>query len=202
MQNQQIAAEGLHDSSGIIVARCYRDSTGITPVNACYQFLTKASARILHPAGKLPYSNRQTASVMEKGMITQPDSQVLEMMGGTKGVPMDALIRAGVSLVAIDNLSSHGINAVNIGIINARTLRHRRSKGEPLSQEEGDRLYRVSKIVVLAEQVFGTKDKAAHWLNKHQTAFGGLTALEVAATTPGYIAAEETLERIDHGFFA
>ncbi|MGV8919320.1 MAG: antitoxin Xre/MbcA/ParS toxin-binding domain-containing protein [Pseudomonas sp.] len=135
-------------------------------------------------------------------MITQPDSQVLEMMGGTQGVPMDALIRAGVSLVAIDNLSSHGINAVNIGIINARTLRHRRSKGESLSQEEGDRLYRVSKIVVLAEQVFGTKDKAAHWLNKNQTAFGGLTALEAAATTPGYIAAEETLERINHGFFA
>ena len=87
-------------------------------------------------------------------------------------------------------------------IINARTLRHRRTKGERLSPEEGDRLYRVSKLVVLAEQLFGDKDKAAHWLNKAQKAFGGLTALEAAATTPGYVAAEETLERINHGFFA
>ena len=135
-------------------------------------------------------------------MITQPDYQVLEMMGGIPGEPMDLLIRSGVSLEAIDNLSRHGVSAVNVGIINARTLRHRRTKGERLSPEEGDRFYRVSKLVVLAEEVFGNKDKAAHWLNKPQKAFGGLTALEAAATTPGYVAAEEVLERINHGFFA
>ncbi|MCD5976737.1 antitoxin Xre/MbcA/ParS toxin-binding domain-containing protein [Pseudomonas quasicaspiana] len=135
-------------------------------------------------------------------MITQPDFQVLELMAGIPGQPVDLLIRNGVSLEAIDNLSQHGVNAVNVGIINARTLRHRRTKGERLSPDEGDRLYRVSKLVVLAEQVFGDKDKAAHWLNKAQKAFGGLTALEAAGTTPGYVAAEETLERINHGFFA
>jgi putative toxin-antitoxin system antitoxin component (TIGR02293 family) len=131
-----------------------------------------------------------------------PESQVMELMGGAKGARMDAVIRGGVSLVAIDNLSKHGVNAVSIGIINARTLRHRRSKGEPLSQEEGDRLYRVSKIVILAEQVFADAEKAARWLSKPQSAFGGISALEAAATTPGYTAAEETLERINHGFFA
>ncbi|EPJ76622.1 hypothetical protein CFII64_25963 [Pseudomonas sp. CFII64] len=150
----------------------------------------------------LPYSFRQIAVSLEEGMIVQPDFQVLEMMGGIPGEPMDLLIRTGVSLEAIDNLSRHGVSAVSVGIINARTLRHRRTKGERLSPEEGDRLYRVSKLVVLAEQVFGDKDKAAHWLNKAQKAFGGLTALEAAATTPGYVAAEETLERINHGFFA
>lgn len=135
-------------------------------------------------------------------MITHPDFQVLEMMAGTPGVPADLLIRSGVSLEAIDNLSLYGVNAVSVGIINARTLRHRRTKGERLSPEEGDRLYRVSKLVVLADQLFGDKDKAAHWLNKAQKAFGGLSALETAATTPGYVAAEEVLERINHGFFA
>ncbi|WP_297845305.1 hypothetical protein [Pseudomonas sp.] len=58
---------------------------------------------------------------------------------------MDAVIRGGVSLVAIDNLFKHGVNAVSVG---------------------------------------------------------GISALEAAATTPGYTAAEETLERINHGFFA
>ncbi|MCQ2998873.1 DUF2384 domain-containing protein [Pseudomonas syringae] len=135
-------------------------------------------------------------------MITHPDFQVLELMAGTPGQPMDLLIRSGVSLEAIDNLSQHGVNAVSVGIINARTLRHRRNNGERLSSEEGDRLYRVSKLVVLAEQVFGGRDKATHWLNKAQKAFGGLTALEAAGTTPGYVAAEEVLGRINHGLFA
>ncbi|RMR02633.1 hypothetical protein ALP94_04140 [Pseudomonas savastanoi pv. glycinea] len=139
---------------------------------------------------------------METGMITHPDFQVLELMAGIPGQPMELLIRSGVSLEAIDNLSQHGVNAVSVGIITARTLRHRRNKGERLSPEEGDRLYRVSKLVVLAEQVFADKDKATHWLNKAQKAFGGLTALEAAGTTPGYVATEETLDRINHGLFA
>lgn len=135
-------------------------------------------------------------------MITQSGFQVLELMAGIPGQSMDLLIRNGVSLEAIDKLSQHSVNAVNVGIINASTLRHRRTKGERLSPEEGDRLYRVSKLVVLARQVFSDKDKAVHWLNKAQKEFGGLTALKAAATTPGYTAAEETLERINHGFFA
>jgi len=112
------------------------------------------------------------------------------------------LIRSGVTLAAIDNLARLGIDAVNIGIIKARTLRHRRINGKSLSPEEGDRLYRVSKLVVLGIAVFGNKDKAAHWLNKPHKAFGSLTALEAAATTPGYVAVEELLERINHGFHA
>src|SRR6059058_3910863 len=105
MQNPPIPAEGHHDSSGIIVAPCYRDSTGITSVNSGYQFLTRRRTTMLHSFGKLPYSNGQIAKTEEHGMVTLPEPEVLEMMGGTQGVPMDALIRSGVSLFAIDNLS-------------------------------------------------------------------------------------------------
>ena len=52
-------------------------------------------------------------------MITHPDFQVLELMAGIPGQPMELLIRSGVSLEAIDNLSQHGVNAVSVGIINA-----------------------------------------------------------------------------------
>ncbi len=135
-------------------------------------------------------------------MMTQLNSQVLQLMGGVPRQSMDQLIRNGVSLKAIDNLSRHGVSAVDLGIINAPTLRRRQVKDERLSLDEGDRLYRVSKLVVLAEQVFGDKNKSVHWLNKTQKAFGGLAALQAAATTPGYVAAEEALERISHGFYA
>lgn len=115
---------------------------------------------------------------------------------------MDQLIRNGVSLTALDNLSRHGVSAVNLGIISAPALRRRQIKGERLSLDEGDRLYRVIKLVILAEHVFGDKTKSAHWLNKAQKTFGGLAALEAATTTPGYCAVEEALELISHGFFA
>ena len=135
-------------------------------------------------------------------MNIQPDLQVLQMLGGTSGMRADTLIRSGVPLEALENLSKHGVNAVVVGIINARTLRHRKAKGESLSQEEGDHLYRVSKIIVLAELVFGDKNKAFGWLGKPHTMFGGLTALQAVATTPGYAGVEEALLRIQHGFAA
>lgn len=135
-------------------------------------------------------------------MNTQPDLQVLQMLGGSSGMRADVLIRSGVPLEALENLNKHGVNAVGVGIINARTLRHRKAKGEALSQEEGDHLYRVSKIVVLAESVFGDKDKAFRWLGKPSSTLGGLTALEAVATTPGYASVEEALLRIQHGFAA
>lgn len=135
-------------------------------------------------------------------MNTQPDLEVLQMLGGSSGMRADALIRSGVPLEALENLSKHGVNAVGVGIINARTLRHRKAKGEALSQEEGDHLYRVSKIVVLAESVFGDKEKAFRWLGKPHGMFDGLTALEAVATTPGFAGVEEALLRINHGFAA
>jgi putative toxin-antitoxin system antitoxin component (TIGR02293 family) len=135
-------------------------------------------------------------------MNMQPDLQVLQMLGGSSGMRADALIRSGIPLEALDNLNAHGVNAVGVGIINARTLRHRKAKGEALSQEEGDHLYRVSKIVVLAEAVFGNKDKAFRWLGKPHVMFDGLTALEAVATTPGFAGVEEALLRISHGFAA
>lgn len=135
-------------------------------------------------------------------MNTQPDLKVLQILGGSNGMRADALIRSGVPLEALENLTKHGVNPVGVGIINARTLRHRKAKGEALSQEEGDHFYRVSRIVVLAESVFGDKEKAARWLAKPQTMFDGLTPLAAVATTPGYVGVEDALQRIHHGFAA
>jgi uncharacterized protein (DUF2384 family) len=55
-------------------------------------------------------------------------------------------------------------------------------------------------IQLQAEQVFADKEKSAVWLNKPQTAFGGMPPLEVSNTEAGYESLKETLERINHGY--
>jgi putative toxin-antitoxin system antitoxin component (TIGR02293 family) len=129
-------------------------------------------------------------------------ADIAEIMGGHKGDSPDELIREGVPLEALDRLAQLGVDTTQLGIIKPRTLSHRRDRGEPLSPAEGDRLYRAGKIILLAEEVFGSREKAAKWLQKPRKALGGLTALEAVVTTPGYEAAEELLEQLRHGFAA
>jgi putative toxin-antitoxin system antitoxin component (TIGR02293 family) len=124
------------------------------------------------------------------------------LMSGRRGARADELIRQGVPLAALDRLAKHGVDVVRLGIIKPRTLSHRRSRGETLSAEEGDRLYRASKIILLAEQVFGSQEKAGKWLQKPKKTLGGISALEAIATTPGFAAAEELLEQLRYGFTA
>ncbi len=72
----------------------------------------------------------------------------------------------------------------------------------PLTPDEGDRLYRTSRIVILAEEVFGNREKAIRWLEKPRRALGGISALAAVTTTPGYEAVEELLQRLHYGFTA
>ncbi|MWJ28514.1 DUF2384 domain-containing protein [Halomonas sediminis] len=130
------------------------------------------------------------------------EEEVALLMGGRRGVRTDELIRQGVPLAALERLAQHGVDVARLGIIKPRTLSHRRAKGEALSPEEGDRLYRASKIILLAEEIFGSQEKAAKWLKKPRRALGNLSALQAIATTPGYAAAEELLEQLRHGFAA
>ncbi|WP_416208254.1 antitoxin Xre/MbcA/ParS toxin-binding domain-containing protein [Halomonas sp.] len=55
---------------------------------------------------------------------------------------------------------------------------------------------------MLAEEVFGSREKANQWLQKPRKALGGISALEASATTPGFVAAEELLEQLRFGFTA
>lgn len=135
--------------------------------------------------------------------IDAVESDVIALMGGAIGTRSDELIREGVSLDALERLrKEHGIDAYVVGIINRRTHDHRRSKGKPLTPDEGDRLYRTSRIVILAEEIFGNREKAIRWLEKPRRALGGVSALTAVTTTPGYAAVEELLQQLHYGLSA
>ncbi|MFG6665970.1 antitoxin Xre/MbcA/ParS toxin-binding domain-containing protein [Halomonas sp. HNIBRBA4712] len=132
--------------------------------------------------------------------VMDVEARVAMLIGARSGVKSDELIRKGIPLSALERLAQHGVDVARLGIIKPRTLTHRRSKGEALSPEEGDRLYRASKIVLLAEEVIGSRAKAHRWLNKPRKALGNVNALQAIMTTPGYMAAEELLEQLRHGY--
>jgi putative toxin-antitoxin system antitoxin component (TIGR02293 family) len=83
-----------------------------------------------------------------------------------------------------------------------RTLTHRRQRGERLRPDESERLARIGKTVVLAEQVFGAKDRALKWLHAPKRRLRGKTPFDLLATAEGAQVVEEELIAIDEGYVA
>lgn len=87
-------------------------------------------------------------------------------------------------------------------IIPRRTLAHRRAKQERLSRDESDRAVRIARIASLAEDVFGSTEKAFHWLRKPKVRFKGRSPMIMLDTESGARLVEEMLYRIDYGMAA
>lgn len=113
------------------------------------------------------------------------------------------LIQAGVQPALLESLRQFGFGqSESHWIIKPRTLAHRKSRKELLTQEETGRWLRAIKILALAIEVFGNRDKAREWLQKSRSRFGGHSALEIMQNEPGAQLVEETLNQIDSGYFA
>jgi len=83
-----------------------------------------------------------------------------------------------------------------------RTLTHRRHERERLRPDESERLARVGKTVVLAEQVFGDKERTLKWLHAPKRRLRGKTPFELLVTAEGAQVVEEELIAIDEGYVA
>ncbi len=113
------------------------------------------------------------------------------------------LIQSGVHPVLLDSLQQFGFSpSESHWIIKPRTLAHRKSRKELLTQEETGRWLRAIRILALAFEVFGNQDKATQWLRKSRARFGGHSALTIMQNEPGAQLVEETLNQIDSGYFA
>ncbi|MCY1547108.1 putative toxin-antitoxin system antitoxin component [compost metagenome] len=130
------------------------------------------------------------------------DAAVMQLLACSPATSMDAQIRNGLTIRSIDNLANQGVCVVEAGILSARRLNYCRRHDSPLTRNESDRLYRVSKVLLLAVAVLGDQDKALAWLTKPRPAFWGLHALDAVATTPGYEQVSDELERLRSGLFS
>ena len=82
--------------------------------------------------------------------------------------------------------------------LSPRSLQRRRSSGR-LARFESDRLYRLARIVALAQQCLGDRQRAARWLKRSNRALGGAAPISAMDTELGARQIENVLGRIAYG---
>src|SRR5438270_12206323 len=82
--------------------------------------------------------------------------------------------------------------------LSPRSLQRRRRSGR-LARFESDRLYRLARIVALAQQSLGSHERAMHWLKRGNRALGGVAPIAVVDTELGSRQVENVLGRIAYG---
>lgn len=115
------------------------------------------------------------------------------------------VVRLGFLPVVIDKLFNGDILSktdMERLVMPRRTLNHRIKKGERLTREESDRVTRVARIIAMAKETFGNREKASRWLHKSKRRFGGQTPIDLLDTEEGARVVEDHLFRIAHGLAA
>lgn len=82
--------------------------------------------------------------------------------------------------------------------LSPRSLQRRRRTGR-LARYESDRLYRLARIVALADDFLGDHDRAIHWLKRPNRALGGISPVAALDTELGARQVENVLGRIAYG---
>jgi putative toxin-antitoxin system antitoxin component (TIGR02293 family) len=96
-----------------------------------------------------------------------------------------------------------GLQATVYGVVGqVRTLQRKRAKSKRLSPAESDRLARLARILVRAEQALGDEEKAHRWLSKANRALGGQSPLTLLDSDAGALVVERVLGRIEHGVYS
>lgn len=82
--------------------------------------------------------------------------------------------------------------------LSPRSLQRRRHRGR-LARYESDRIYRLARIVALANEYLGGQEQAARWLKRPNHALGGVAPIDAIDTEPGARQVENILGRIAYG---
>lgn len=82
-----------------------------------------------------------------------------------------------------------------------RTMERRKVTGR-LLPEESERVYRLAKILALAESVLGTREKARHWLNAPNRALGNVSPFSLLESEAGTDEVTKVLGRIEFGVYS
>jgi putative toxin-antitoxin system antitoxin component (TIGR02293 family) len=133
-------------------------------------------------------------------------SSISEFLGVSPKTTFDLaeIIEKGLPTDSLQRLRDAGLTFTEVGefIISPRTLKHRKSRGEALSEEEADRVLRMARTISQAETVFGNRDKALLWLRTQDDRLGNRTPLSMLRTESGGRLVEEMLWQIDEGVYS
>lgn len=111
-----------------------------------------------------------------------------------KGFPSQRIDQLAQSL-AVDRSTLLGVLGIS-----ERTLLRKQIAARRLSATVSDRLARVDRLFALATEVFGGREKAAHWLVRSSRALGDEVPLQLLDTDAGSQKVEQELRQIQFGF--
>jgi putative toxin-antitoxin system antitoxin component (TIGR02293 family) len=117
---------------------------------------------------------------------------------------MAEIAEKGLPTDSIAYLKEKGLTFSEVSeiVISPRTLKHRKARGEQLSVEETDRMLRVARIILLADQVFGNHEKALTWLRQVDERINDRIPLSMLHTESGGRLVENLLWQIDEGVYS
>ena len=120
-----------------------------------------------------------------------------------------AQVRTGMPASALDSImvefaeATGAVQAVIYEVVGkARTLQRKRQYKSVLSSDESDRLTRLARMLVRAEEAIGDQEKAYSWLIKPNRALGGQSPLSLLDNDTGTLSVERVLGRIEHGVYS
>ena len=114
-------------------------------------------------------------------------------------------VKAGLPPSAVDAVSTElGFSAAEIErlVMPRRTLAHRRAHDQSLTREESDRLARIARVALTAQETFSNSRKAATWLRRPNRALQGSLPIDLLDTDDGARLVEEVLGRLAYGIFS
>ncbi|OOG24339.1 hypothetical protein B1C78_08990 [Thioalkalivibrio denitrificans] len=114
-------------------------------------------------------------------------------------------IKKGLNVMAVQHLGRCLGLSVNdvLGVIrmSPRAYARRRHSGASLGLLYSDRAYRIARVIVLAEEVFGSGDIAHDWLVSYNRALGA-KPYELLDTEVGVERVRTVLGRIEFGVYS
>jgi len=131
----------------------------------------------------------------------------------TLGRPINSLldfadaIEAGLPRRAAQQIKQHlelteQELASSLGVSTKTLQRKAKQTDAVLTPSQGDRLYRLARLVAFAEHVFEDQKRARQWLREPQLGLGNRIPLELMHSEAGAQEVEDLLGRLEYGVFS
>lgn len=113
-----------------------------------------------------------------------------------RGLPAETLPRMA------EELSVDRSTVARVAGISGRTLSRRLATNSRLTAEESDRMVRIARVLALADETLGDRQKASRWLQTPNRALEDRTPFELLDTDTGVRSVETVLGRIAYGVYS
>ena len=143
--------------------------------------------------------------MLETAQIIQVLGKVSKRQQPANNLEWALALRAGLNYTTVTSLARHTgfapqriFAAVNLS---ARTM-ERRKKHKKLSADESQKIARFARVVALGDAVFEDPQVTSRWLERENSALGGLVPMELLDTEEGAREVESVLHRLEYGIYS